>query len=186
MPKPIRHGSKWRIRWRDHTGKRRSAVFEEYRQAQRALTLRLAEALAKLAAALSERAASSRGAPPRRPSGPLPAGRRAWFEQTEGVATTRCGGGVWPDALWRRGRGARVRCGTCPWARRADEPEPQRLPRRLGWQRSAPPSDATSGPRPGPKPGKPGRTCPKRRHFDTAQGPILDELTPGTPTAEAR
>ncbi len=43
MPKPSRHGSKWRIRWRDHTGRRRSAVFSEYREAQRALTMRIAE-----------------------------------------------------------------------------------------------------------------------------------------------
>ena len=45
MPKPMKHGSKWRIRWRDHLGKRRSEVYTEYKEAQRRLTLRLAEVI---------------------------------------------------------------------------------------------------------------------------------------------
>jgi integrase len=31
---PVRHGSKWRVRWIDESGKRRSAVFDDYRVAQ--------------------------------------------------------------------------------------------------------------------------------------------------------
>jgi hypothetical protein len=34
MAKPTRRRSKWRIRWCDHTGKRRSAVFDRYEDAE--------------------------------------------------------------------------------------------------------------------------------------------------------
>ncbi len=38
VAKPTRHGDKWRIRWLDERGRRRSAVFDDYRTAQRELT----------------------------------------------------------------------------------------------------------------------------------------------------
>ena len=44
MAKPTRHGEKWRIRWLDERGQRRSAVFDDYRTAQRELTRRNVEA----------------------------------------------------------------------------------------------------------------------------------------------
>jgi integrase len=34
MAKPIKHGSKWRIRWFDEDGRRRSKVFDTYREAE--------------------------------------------------------------------------------------------------------------------------------------------------------
>ena len=37
MAKPTRHRDKWRIRWTDHTGKRRSEVYERYNDAEVAL-----------------------------------------------------------------------------------------------------------------------------------------------------
>lgn len=43
MAKPVRHGDKWRIRWFDATGNRRSAVFDDYKRAQLELGRRLAE-----------------------------------------------------------------------------------------------------------------------------------------------
>lgn len=43
MSRPTRHGRSWRIRWRDHTGKRCSAVFETFNKAQKALAARVAE-----------------------------------------------------------------------------------------------------------------------------------------------
>lgn len=44
MSKPVKHYDKWRIRWKDALGKRRSAVFETYREAQSELARRQAEA----------------------------------------------------------------------------------------------------------------------------------------------
>ncbi len=35
--RPVQHGSKWRIRWIDETGRRRSEVHDEHRHALRAL-----------------------------------------------------------------------------------------------------------------------------------------------------
>lgn len=32
-PRPVRHGDKWRIRWFDETGKRRSEVFADWSDA---------------------------------------------------------------------------------------------------------------------------------------------------------
>ena len=43
MAKPHRFRDKWRIRWFDHDGCRKSAVFETYREAERELALRLAQ-----------------------------------------------------------------------------------------------------------------------------------------------
>ena len=43
MAKPHRFRDKWRIRWFDHEGRRRSGVFETFREAERELSLRLAE-----------------------------------------------------------------------------------------------------------------------------------------------
>jgi integrase len=34
MAKPIKHGSKWRVRWMDEAGVRRSAVFDTYKEAE--------------------------------------------------------------------------------------------------------------------------------------------------------
>jgi hypothetical protein len=36
MAKPIKHRGKWKIRWTDHTGKRRSEVYERYQDADEA------------------------------------------------------------------------------------------------------------------------------------------------------
>ncbi len=44
MAKPIRHRNKWRIRWLDEHGKRRSAVHDTYRQAEYELRRRQTEA----------------------------------------------------------------------------------------------------------------------------------------------
>ncbi|HEX8789842.1 MAG TPA: tyrosine-type recombinase/integrase [Polyangiaceae bacterium] len=44
MSKPVRHGDKWRIRWFDAAGKRKSAVYDDYKRAQTELVRRLAEA----------------------------------------------------------------------------------------------------------------------------------------------
>ena len=43
MAKPHRFRDKWRIRWFDHTGHRRSAVFDTHKKAERELALRQAE-----------------------------------------------------------------------------------------------------------------------------------------------
>jgi len=56
MSKPIKHRGKWRIRWIDHTGKRRSAVYKDYNHAQRELRARLVE--------VDEINAGQRSAPP--------------------------------------------------------------------------------------------------------------------------
>jgi N-dimethylarginine dimethylaminohydrolase len=37
MAKPVRHRNKWRVRWSDEMGQRRSEVHEEHRHAVRAL-----------------------------------------------------------------------------------------------------------------------------------------------------
>jgi len=37
VAKPIKHRNKWRIRWLDETGRRQSAVFDSYREAEREL-----------------------------------------------------------------------------------------------------------------------------------------------------
>ena len=44
MATPVRHRGRWRIRWIDATGIRRSAVFDEYRVAQTELRRREVEA----------------------------------------------------------------------------------------------------------------------------------------------
>lgn len=43
MAKPTRHRNKWRIRWTDHTDKRRSAVFDDHKTAKAELARREAE-----------------------------------------------------------------------------------------------------------------------------------------------
>ncbi len=43
MAKPHKHRNKWRIRWKDHLGKRRSAVFGDYHEARREQCARQAE-----------------------------------------------------------------------------------------------------------------------------------------------
>ncbi len=40
MAKPIKHRGKWRIRWKDSNGKRRSEVFADYNDAKRAASRR--------------------------------------------------------------------------------------------------------------------------------------------------
>lgn len=45
MARPVRHRQKWRIRWIDGTGRRRSEVHETFNAAQRALRLHEAEAI---------------------------------------------------------------------------------------------------------------------------------------------
>jgi integrase len=40
MAKPTKHGDKWRIRWSDHNGRRRSEVHTTYKAAQKALSER--------------------------------------------------------------------------------------------------------------------------------------------------
>jgi len=37
MAKPVKHGSKWRVRWKDHRGRRKSRVFHTYKEAETAL-----------------------------------------------------------------------------------------------------------------------------------------------------
>jgi hypothetical protein len=44
VAKPVKHRGKWRIRWVDERGKRRSAVFDDYRRAQTELSRRQVEA----------------------------------------------------------------------------------------------------------------------------------------------
>lgn len=44
MAKPIKQRDKWRIRWFDENGIRRSEVFDDYRTAQQELSKREAEA----------------------------------------------------------------------------------------------------------------------------------------------
>jgi integrase len=41
--KPVKHGDRWRIRWLDEHGKRRSAVFDDYKRAQTELSRRQVE-----------------------------------------------------------------------------------------------------------------------------------------------
>jgi integrase len=43
VAKPVPHRDKWRIRWLDEQGKRQSAVFDEYKLAQRELSRRVVE-----------------------------------------------------------------------------------------------------------------------------------------------
>jgi Phage integrase, N-terminal SAM-like domain len=43
VAKPVPHRDKWRIRWLDEHGKRQSAVFDEYKVAQRELSRRVVE-----------------------------------------------------------------------------------------------------------------------------------------------
>jgi integrase len=43
VAKPVKHGDSWRIRWLDEHGKRQSAVFDEYKVAQRELSRHLVE-----------------------------------------------------------------------------------------------------------------------------------------------
>src|SRR4051812_16903512 len=43
MAKPIKHGNKWRIRWRDENGDRKSEVFNTYKEASLALQRRQIE-----------------------------------------------------------------------------------------------------------------------------------------------
>lgn len=44
MAVPVRHRDKWRIRWSDETGKRRSEVYDDHREARRALAAHEVEA----------------------------------------------------------------------------------------------------------------------------------------------
>jgi hypothetical protein len=43
VAKPTKHGDKWRIRWLDEHGKRRRAVFDDYKRAQTELSRRQVE-----------------------------------------------------------------------------------------------------------------------------------------------
>jgi hypothetical protein len=43
VAKPTPHRDKWRVRWLDEHGKRQSAIFDEYKTAQRDLSRRLVE-----------------------------------------------------------------------------------------------------------------------------------------------
>ena len=43
MAGPVKHYGRWRIRWKDHTGRRRSAVFGSKREADQALLLAQAD-----------------------------------------------------------------------------------------------------------------------------------------------
>ncbi len=43
MSKPVKHGNNWRVRWIDHDGVRRSAVYESFKEAQSEVRKRQAE-----------------------------------------------------------------------------------------------------------------------------------------------
>ena len=43
MSKPIKHGKKWQVRWTDETGRRRSEVYANYKDAEYALNAHKAE-----------------------------------------------------------------------------------------------------------------------------------------------